>query len=1191
VVLEDQAYSRIDLLPSRADGTLLAWPYDGVLLQPQESLLDNGGFKNQNAGGQWRLEITNRGSDSGWLRNWSLYFNNSSFVTNFPTTVVLGDFNRDGDPDEIYGKLVQQGQPIYENHLSLAGGTTIVADTVLDITRAYWYYGNQRYWWDNAGMHYGPSGIANQNFNCYAFLKWWDGGRDLYPIQEAYPQQNPLLMGGIFPSNPTRSTPLLGDLTGDGITDVLVLDRSGDIFLRRGLAGGLGTFGPAEKINDDPRWPGARDVAILSTGRDPRIAAIDLGGDSLSIYTFDGHTWQRRSTLETGLGPFHLAVGDLDRDGLPDIVVSNLGLGSVSIFHANDKGGFDVLPQVRVDTNTALVLEDVNKDDYLDLVMTEVNSSTVNVRYNQKAARGTITFGPQQRYRAGANNDLTPYGVGIGASNIVNGICRDLFAAYGFPRVDGFPNQYSLYSFHETRDVAVCDFTSDGVNDLVCVNYASDTVTLLRGKRDGSFVDPRSFATGHHPLLVGTGRFRNGMLGDSAVLAILCEGDHTTPATIHIYRNDGPGGIVECQVLPAGDEPTGLTVADVTAPGGGKPDGWLDLLIGNQYGDLLVLPGNGDGTFRPYVQTEARVPFILTDLSRAGVPRDVVLANQVRDQAQAQLRIPGTHSFVPGSFQQNASNGLIAPGAVAEANLDGDPYGTDLIFANSGSNNVLVYLRQPDGSFAKTPRSFFAGTNPIALQVADLNHDSLPDLLVANQGSNDVSILYGSKGPDGKSPWTFEYGPRLQTGGRGVNSVTLQDLNRDGIPDLVATNGQDGTVSTIPGIARNGASSGFFDDSHVTTIRVAPGPIVQTKILGPNALFVRTQSDRIYLSNSTTGWTDLGAGKTFDVLPVAGHFPVVVIAQGDGSASLLASEDGRNYSKQAVVHLPTSGTPSALEILQIGSGVYDVYLTNTGSSQPIVLTFDLRTELTPVGPSLALAATLLTGLPVEAVPQELIQPTVEAFVPLWEVSEGAIVALNGATALPGGAEAEEDNPDVPSASLAGGEGKELPAVHEFLSGQHELLEKLTDRDRGMGRIPQAEELPPPKAPATPLWLDGLLEQLKKLLGQVPRSVSDCDVPSDVAFADRLPPDTLAALFQTSVPARSKVGQAALMVDQVFGEAEPFMTWSPSRGLDERTMAGVLASTFLTAGLLAQRTHRDGPVIAPRKPGGRKARSG
>jgi hypothetical protein len=143
----------------------------------------------------------------------------------------------------------------------------------------------------------------------------------------------------------------------------------------------------------------------------------------------------------------------------------------------------------------------------------------------------------------------------------------------------------------------------------------------------------------------------------------------------------------------------------------------------------------------------------------------------------------------------------------------------------------------------------------------------------------------------------------------------------------------------------------------------------------------------------------------------------------------------------------------------------------------------------------------------------------------------------------------------------------------------------------MGRIPQAEELPPPKAPATPLWLDGLLEQLKKLLGQVPRSVSDCDVPSDVAFADRLPPDTLAALFQTSVPARSKVGQAALMVDQVFGEAEPFMTWSPSRGLDERTMAGVLASTFLTAGLLAQRTHRDGPVIAPRKPGGRKARSG
>src|SRR5262249_16286944 len=135
--------------------------------------------------------------------------------------------------------------------------------------------------------------------------------------------------------------------------------------------------------------------------------------------------------------------------------------------------------------------------------------------------------------------------------------------------------------------------------------------------------------------------------------------------------------------------------------------------------------------------------------------------------------------------------------------------------ANSGANNVLVYLGTGAGQFAPA-RSFFAGTNPAGITVAFLNDDLVhdpadptrlidltPDLVVANEGSNDVTILRAERPGPARA---LAPGPGLQAG-TGPVPTAVQDVNGDGRPDLLVSNSQSDNVLLLTGVGR-----GFFND-------------------------------------------------------------------------------------------------------------------------------------------------------------------------------------------------------------------------------------------------------------------------------------------------------------------------------------------------------------------------------------------
>jgi hypothetical protein len=188
--------------------------------------------------------------------------------------------------------------------------------------------------------------------------------------------------------------PAIGDINHDGFPDIVVASHFGRF--QTLLSDGKGGF--TEQIADgigaaplggrtQRAVDGYAGAALADVNGDGELDLILLGNltAGIEIYLGDGKgNWRLHTRLpETRPGrnmPGRaLAVGDLNHDGHPDLVVAFQRYG-LYIYYGDGQGGFsggavDVLPPAVFGTvASALVLADVNKDGHPDIV---VNGSTL----------------------------------------------------------------------------------------------------------------------------------------------------------------------------------------------------------------------------------------------------------------------------------------------------------------------------------------------------------------------------------------------------------------------------------------------------------------------------------------------------------------------------------------------------------------------------------------------------------------------------------------------------------------------------------------------------------------------------------------------------------------------------------------------------------------------------------------------
>ncbi len=220
----------------------------------------------------------------------------------------------------------------------------------------------------------------------------------------------------------------VGDFTGNGLDDVAIADGTGannqespgpgagGSELTILLSNGNGTFGPAVHYAAPPTPDSGGDGlggGDILNPEDVTVAALVPGGpldviESLydhSIDVFMGNgdgTFQPAVGYTTGQYPRDVQVADLTGNGIPDLLVDNVGVGpggaasfaeghedgSIAVLMGNGDGTF----QAPIQYNSVyypgyVAVGDFNTDSLPDLAVTGVyNSSTINIMLNEPAA-------------------------------------------------------------------------------------------------------------------------------------------------------------------------------------------------------------------------------------------------------------------------------------------------------------------------------------------------------------------------------------------------------------------------------------------------------------------------------------------------------------------------------------------------------------------------------------------------------------------------------------------------------------------------------------------------------------------------------------------------------------------------------------------------------------------------------------
>ncbi|MEO8680596.1 MAG: FG-GAP-like repeat-containing protein [Vicinamibacterales bacterium] len=335
--------------------------------------------------------------------------------------------------------------------------------------------------------------------------------------------------------------------------------------------------------------------------------------------------------IKYGVGgyPQSVAIGDVNGDGAPDLVVANFTSRNVSILLGHGNGTFGVAVNYDVGgVVSSVAIGDVNGDGKLDLAVANLGSNAVSIL------------------------------LGIGDGTF--GAAVDYFTVS--------PNS-----------VAVGDVNGDGKPDLAVPNTGSNTVSILLGSGNGTFASGVTYGTGGGPSSVAIGDVNGDGTPDLAVA------NYSQNVSILLGNGNGTFGVMVNYGVATGWGPSSMALGDVNG------DGTPDLAVASSYlPNVSILLGNGNGTFAPAVNYSVGTDpssVAIGDVNGDGKP-DLAVANPDFASNTVSILLGNGHGTFATAVHYTVDTGPSSV-AIGDVNGDGKP---DLALA-TGANTVSILLQ------------------------------------------------------------------------------------------------------------------------------------------------------------------------------------------------------------------------------------------------------------------------------------------------------------------------------------------------------------------------------------------------------------------------------------------------------------------------------------------------------------------
>jgi hypothetical protein len=577
----------------------------------------------------------------------------------------------------------------------------------------------------------------------------------------------------------------IGDINNDHQTDIVIIDSINEhVHFLPGY--GNGTFSNLTTyITGTATFPVAGVVNDFNNDNQSDIAVINYGTNDVLIlmgYSAAFAVTQAKYSVGRNSHPQSVTLGDFNGDQFLDIAVAKPAADSVGILIGYGNGSFHTEISYLIQSGAApycVCIGDFNNDNRTDLAVANYGTHTLAILLGY----GNGTFGNMIMYSTGFeafpifvtvgyfNNDRI---LDIAVANFrIDNIA--IFLGYGNGSFGGV-GTYSSGTGSDPSAIAVADFNHDNQLDLAVANSETNNVGILFGNGDGTFTGVVTYSAGFqsHPDSIIVGDVNH----DHWLDIIVADSTSDNVVLLLGYENGTFGGVISYSDQSFSN-PSGLALGDENY------DNNIDIIVTNFGTDNVgILLGQGNGSFvlgRSYSLTSGSDPkgVVLGDFNNNG-RWDIVVAESGTGSINLLVR------YIAAEFQSEkvyTTGSGSHPYSVATGDFNNDN-NSDVVVANSGSDSVGIFLGYGDGSFAPQT-NYFVGfeSNPQHVAVVDYNQDHQLDILTANSNGNSVGVLRGYG--NGSFASTSVYSTR---DGSQPYWVTIGDFNNDHRWDLVVAN-------------------------------------------------------------------------------------------------------------------------------------------------------------------------------------------------------------------------------------------------------------------------------------------------------------------------------------------------------------------------------------------------------------------